>query len=80
MRKFMKYVCVSYNPDNNVADVGIYGDELIDSKFTQFGQDFIVYRGKTLPVLFCSEYDNKVRDFATVMRVGYQGLGIYKEW
>jgi hypothetical protein len=72
----MKYVCVSYNPENNLADVGIYSDNLIDRKFTQLGQDFIVYRGQTFPVLFSSEYDNQIRDFATLLRVGYQGLGV----
>jgi hypothetical protein len=78
----MKYVIVSYSDvpsrDTQTAKVGIYSDDQIDRKFTQFGQDFIVYRGQTLPVLFSSEYDNQVRDFATVMRVGYQGLNEYQ--
>ncbi len=70
----MKYVCVSYNPETNRGEVAIYNDDMIDRKFTEFQQDFIVYQGRTLPVMFASEYDNKVRDFATILRVGYQGL------
>lgn len=72
----MKYVSVDYNAGNNNAEIMILGDTIIDNKFTMYDQDFVTYKGRNYPVMFSSEYDNEVRDFATLLRVGYKGLKV----
>lgn len=75
----MKYICLSYSPKNNSAQVYIFSDTNIDKKFTMYDQTFVTYRGRNYPVMFSSEYDNKIRDFATVCRLGYRGLKVNLE-
>lgn len=77
----MKYVCISYDEvptnGNHSAKVLIFSDSDVTNKVVIGQQLFITCNDKTYTVVYNSDSDSNVTDFATVLRVGYQGSKAY---
>jgi len=72
----MKFVTINYLPQDNTTQIKVIDQDDVRGTSNVYGQTFITFEGFSYPVLFSSNDINKINDFVTVMKLGYQGLNV----